>query len=61
MSMVFPDNALTAGMEVTTAINSTKTKLAFALIEGEKNGMEMIPTIGSSKDKKSNKESVIDI
>ena len=51
--MVFPDNALTAGIEVTTAISSTKAKLAFALIEGERNGIEVIPAISSSEDKKS--------
>lgn len=61
ISTAFPVNALTAGIDVIAAIKSRKIKLAFALIECGRNGIKIIPVIGNIKDKKSNKESVIDI
>lgn len=61
ISRVFPVNAFTAGMEVITAITSTKIKLAFALIECGSNGMEIIPAIGNPKAKERNKKSGINI
>lgn len=61
ISIVFPVNALIAGMEVIAAIKRTKIKLAFDRIECGRNGIEIIPAIGNTKDKKSNKELVINI
>jgi hypothetical protein len=51
ISTVFPVNTFIAGMDVTTAIASTKIKLTLPLIESGNNGMEMIPAIGNSKAK----------
>lgn len=59
--MVFPANALRAGMDVIAAITSTKIKLALALIECGSNGIEMIPAIGNSKAKERKKKSGINI
>ena len=59
ISMEFPVNALTAGIEVIAAIKSTNIKLPFALIECGRNGIEIIPAIGNNKAKESNKKSVI--
>ena len=59
ISTAFPVKALTAVTDVVAAIRSTKIKLAFALTECGRNGIEIIPAIGNSKDKKSSKESVI--
>ena len=61
ISTAFPVNALIAGIDVMAAINSTKKKLALTRTECGSNGIEIIPVIGSSKVKKSNKESVIEI
>lgn len=57
--MVFPDNTLIAGIDVKAAINNTKMKLSFALIECGSNGIEITPANSKKKDKKRNKESVI--
>ena len=61
ISTVFPVKALTAGIDVIAAIRSTKIKVAFALTEWGRSEIENIPAIGKNKDKKSNKELVIDI
>lgn len=61
ISTAFPVNDLIAGIDVIAVINNTKIKFTLALTECGSNGIEIIPAIGSSKVKKSNKESVIDI
>jgi hypothetical protein len=48
-------------MDVITAIKRTKIKLAFDRIECGRNGIEIIPAMGNTKDKKSNKGFVINI
>ena len=60
MSTAFPVKALTAGIVVIVAIKNTKIKLAFALMGCGRNGIETIPAMGNSKNRKNNKESVID-
>ena len=59
--MKFPVRALTAGTEVTTAVRSTKTKLAFARMKWGINEIVIMPTTGNSKAEKNNKDSVIDM
>jgi len=59
--MSFPVKALIAEAEVNEAIKRTKQKLTFDLIECGRNGIKIIPAIGNTEAKKSNKESVIDI
>jgi precorrin-6B methylase 1 len=59
--MEFPVRALIAGIEVTTAVRSTKTKLAFARMKWGINEIEIIPAAGSSNAEKNNKDSVIDM
>jgi len=60
-STEFPAKDLTAGMDVIAAIKSTKIKRPLALVECGRNGMETIPAIGNTRDKKSSKESDMDI
>ena len=59
--MEFPVRALIAGTEDTTAVRSTKTKLAFARMKWGINEIDKIPAIGNSKAEKNNKDAVIDM
>jgi hypothetical protein len=61
ISTEFPVRALIAGTEVTRAVRSTKTKLAFARMKWGMNEIVIMPATGNSKAEKNNKDSVIDM
>jgi hypothetical protein len=59
MSTVFPNNAFTAGTDVTVATKTTKRKVVLALKEWGNSGITRIPTTGNTKAKRNNKDSVM--
>ena len=61
ISILFPVNALTAGVEVVTATRTIKIKFAFALVECGSKEIEITPAISNDMARASNKDSVIGI